>query len=77
MPCKALSTVSCTSNAKARFTQHVSVRVDGRESLSDVLHDGYEELLKGSCGLDPRLWRERERGRDDIEMGLGVVRTRV
>lgn len=52
MPCKALSTVSCTSNAKARLTQHVSVRVDGRESLSDVLHDGYEELLK-------RLMRSR------------------
>lgn len=41
----------------------------------DILHDGYEELLKGACGLDPQLERERER--HDIETGPGVVRTRV
>lgn len=62
MLCKALSTVSCTSNAKSRFTQHVSVRVDGRESLSDVLHDGYEELLKGLMRSRPTAG-ERQEGR--------------
>jgi len=29
------------------------------------LHDDYEELLKGACGLDPRLGRERERKREE------------
>ena len=60
MPCKALSTVPCTSNAKARFTQHASVRVDGRESLSDVLHDGYEELLKGLMQSRPTAGERQE-----------------
>ena len=74
-PPHGFSTVSCTPNVKARFTQHVSMQVDGRESPGDILHDGYEKLIKGACGLDPQL--ERERRRHGIEVGPGVVRTRV
>ena len=33
------------------------------------MHDGYEELMKGACGLDPQLEREGERRRHGIEMG--------
>lgn len=26
------------------------------------MHHGYEELLKGACGLDPQFERKREEG---------------
>jgi len=38
------------------------MRVDRRELSGDVLHHGYEELLKGACSLDPQLERKREEG---------------
>lgn len=60
MACKALPYrlvhVKCQSSLHATC----EVRVDGRESPGDILHDGYEELLKGACGLDPQLERERK-----------------
>ena len=61
MQCKTPSTAPCTSNVKARFMQHASARVDGRESLGDVLNDGYEEPLEGLVRSRPAVG-EREKG---------------